>query len=53
MTARQAAAHRAVITAARNLERAVTYGLDPAPAHRTYTQARAELADAKRWGGWR
>lgn len=46
MTAQQATA-RAVINAARDIERAVQYGLDTFPAHRAYDQARAEQADTR------
>jgi hypothetical protein len=41
--AAERAAHRAVITAARRIERAVLYGLDATAAHREYDRARAAL----------
>lgn len=40
MSRDRAAADRAVIDAARAIERAVQYGIDTAPAHRSYDQAR-------------
>jgi hypothetical protein len=44
MSPRQAAAHRRVIDAARQVERAVQYGVDASPAHRQYDRSRDVLA---------
>jgi hypothetical protein len=44
MNAHQAAAHRRVIDAARQVERAVQYGVDAATAHRQYDRSRDVLA---------
>jgi hypothetical protein len=43
MNARQAAAHRSVIDAARQVERAVQYGVDATAAHRQYDHTRGVL----------
>jgi hypothetical protein len=47
MTAAQAAADRRVINAAKQIERAATYGVNAGPAVTAYDNARAEQAKAR------
>lgn len=44
---------RAVIQAARDIERAMQYGIDTFPAHRSYDQARARHTETRRGGAGR